>query len=228
MEPGFAEAGRRAERARPGRWAGLFWRLCGSLLHWGRQFLSGAREKPEWKRKLATCLGGWRWGTWKNPSGVLSRGIRYRLERGLLAPAGIRHPGRGVKTPWEIFLWERLCCLKDREGGIPFESHQVLAAVARVHQTDRLHFRPSSGESRSSEPSYFSPLPNSVFFAPTCLPSVSCQGQGGAQLHSGWCWDQTFPRIHLAKMRVQAGEEEAWVLVFIYSHLRSLGFLMPA
>lgn len=85
--------------------------------------MSGVREKFEWKRKLVTCLGGWRWGIWKNFSGVLSRGIRYRLERGLLVFVGIRYLGRGVKIFWEIFFWERFCCLKDREGAIFFESY---------------------------------------------------------------------------------------------------------
>lgn len=55
-----------------------------------------------------------------------------------------RDAGQGVSRPGTSSGGDRFYYLKDREGVIPFERHQVLGATAGVSQTNRLPFQSSS------------------------------------------------------------------------------------
>lgn len=132
-------------------------------------------------------LAGRRWGALENPWELLTRGMRCRLERGLLGAPGIRYPGPGVRRPWEILLWgqtllsegrvavgtDPAVCLKDREGGAPLERQQVLAAAAsQPHRWPALLAQILV--SHGAESFLTAPPPSHPFSSR--LPSVSCQG----------------------------------------------------
>ena len=124
--------------------------------------------------KVGEQLAGWRWGALENPWELLTRGMRCRLERGLLGAPGIRYPGPGVRRPWEILLWGQTLLSKGQGGRHPFGKAAGTCCCCQS-QPDRWPALLAQVLVSHGVQSFLTAPPPSLPFS-NRLPSVSCQG----------------------------------------------------
>lgn len=151
---------------------GMMWKLAGlgwRILEWdgGEARVKGEAGqvpgRPKWGSHLLAGGG--------EPLGLLDRGLRGRLEGGLLGA----HKGSGIQVEERKNLGrsscgDRSCCLDDREGGVPFERQLVLAAPARQPDTSpALPAQPLVSHGVQSLLTFPTPKTRSSLLQPSCL-----------------------------------------------------------